>query len=151
MAWKRPVVSVTSDINVTPLVDVMLVLLIIFMVITPLMQNHLNVVLARAQNATIMPDADKEDAVIVAVTHDGHIYLGNDMVTTDELTQKVSDLIANRLDKIVYIRADARAQYKGVVEVVDAVRDAGVDNVAMLTEKIQPDQNTPRPPNGGGE
>ncbi|MGN6591532.1 MAG: ExbD/TolR family protein [Terriglobales bacterium] len=136
MSWKRPEVAVTNDINVTPLVDVMLVLLIIFMVITPLMQHGTNVTLAQAVNPVTLPDADKDDAVIVAVSHDGHLYLGNDMMGTADITDKVRDLVSNKLDKMVYVKADKAAQFSAVASVIDAIRDAGVDNIAMETEKV---------------
>ncbi len=136
MAWHRPTVSVTSDINVTPLVDVMLVLLIIFMVITPLMQHGVNVTLAQAVNTTMLPGADKDDAVIVAVSHDGHYYLGNDMVTADQITEGVGREIAKKLDKTVYVKVDKEAQFSAVAGVVDDIRDAGVDKIALETEKI---------------
>ncbi len=70
--------KVNSNINVTPMVDVMLVLLIIFMVITPMLQNKVTIDLAKTDNPTAMPDADKEDAIVVAVTRDGKVYLGQD-------------------------------------------------------------------------
>lgn len=136
MGWHRPEVAVTSDINVTPLVDVMLVLLIIFMVITPLMQNHIQLTLAQAQNPQMLPDADKEDAVVVAISHDGRMYLGNDMLTTDAITDKVRDEVSNKLDKTVYVKADKAAHFSVVAAVVDAIRDAGVDSIAMETEKV---------------
>jgi biopolymer transport protein TolR len=136
MAWKRPTVAVTSDINVTPLVDVMLVLLIIFMVITPLMQKGVNVTLAQAVNVSTLKGADKDDAVIVAVSHDGHLYLGNDMVTPDQITEGVAREIAKKLNKEVYVKVDKEAQFSAVAGVVDNIRDAGVDKIALETEKI---------------
>ena len=136
MPLKRPAMAVNSDINVTPLVDVMLVLLIIFMVITPLLQKGVNVQLAPTKNPLAMPDADKTDAVIVAISRDGKLFLGNKIVSQDDLTGKVQDLISNKLDKTVYIKADARARFGNVSDAVDAVRAAGVDKVAMLTEKV---------------
>src|SRR5258708_38742439 len=105
-------VKVNSNINVTPMVDVMLVLLIIFMVITPMLQKGVTVKLAQANNPVQMPDADKEDALIVAVMNDGAIYFDTAKITPAELTQKVRDRIANRTDKHVYVKADARAKYK---------------------------------------
>ncbi len=143
MAWHRPSVSVTSDINVTPLVDVMLVLLIIFMVITPLLQNHISVSLAKTINPVTLPNASKEDAIVVAISHDGRVYLGNDMETLDGLTGEVSNEIANRLDKTVYIRADQAATFQSVAAVVDAVRDAGVDSIALETDKSERNQLPP--------
>ncbi len=116
--------KVNSNINVTPMVDVMLVLLIIFMVITPMLQKSRPVDLAKTVNPITMPDADKEDAIIVAVQRDGKIFFDTTQVGPEELTQKVKDRIANRVDKRVYVKADARAKYKGVVEVVDNVRSA---------------------------
>jgi len=127
--------KVNSNINVTPMVDVMLVLLIIFMVITPMLQKSRPVELAKTINPIQMPDADKEDAIIVAVQRDGKIFFDTTQVGPDELTQKVKDRIANRVDKTVYVKADARAKYKNVVEVVDNVRSAGVGELGLLTEQ----------------
>ena len=135
--------KVNSNINVTPMVDVMLVLLIIFMVITPMLQKGVSVDLAKVNNPTQMPDADKEDALLVAVMRDGKIYFGNDMITPDALTEKVKDRLANRVDKRVFIRADARAKYGTVVEVVDNVRAAGVDDLGLLTEQRKTTGATP--------
>jgi biopolymer transport protein ExbD/biopolymer transport protein TolR len=127
--------KVNSNINVTPMVDVMLVLLIIFMVITPMLQKGVTVKLAQANNPVQMPDADKEDALIVAVMNDGTVFFDTQKLTSSELTQQVSDRIANRTDKHVYVKADARAKYKAVVGVVDDVRSAGVDQLGLLTEQ----------------
>jgi biopolymer transport protein ExbD len=137
MAYKPKAPAAVSDINVTPLVDVMLVLLIIFMVITPMLQKGIQVDLAKANNYRQMPDDDKEDAVEVAITRDGKIFLKLSPVNLDEITPKVKDLISGRLDKTVYIRSDARAKYGDVVKVVDAVRAAGVDSLGLLTSKIE--------------
>ena|SRR5215831_11254836 len=127
--------KVNSNINVTPMVDVMLVLLIIFMVITPMLQKSRLVELAKTNNPIQMPDADKEDALIVAVQRDGKVFFDTTQVGPEELTQKVRDRIANRVDKRVYLKADARAHYKAVVEVVDNVRSAGVSELGLLTEQ----------------
>jgi len=127
--------KVNSDINVTPMVDVMLVLLIIFMVVTPMLQKGVSVDLAKVNNPEPMADADKEDALIVAVMRDGKTYFGNDPIPPDQLTGKVKDRIANRTDKRVYVRADARAKFGAVVEVVDNVRAAGVDDLGLLTDQ----------------
>jgi len=137
--------KVNSNINVTPMVDVMLVLLIIFMVITPMLQKGVTVDLAKVNNPEQMPDADKEDALIVAVMRNGDIFFGNDRIAADQLTNKVKDRIANRTSKIVYLRADARAKYKSVVEVVDNVRAAGVDDLVLFTDQKK-QTNTPAPP-----
>ena len=128
--------KVNSNINVTPMVDVMLVLLIIFMVITPMLQKSMTVELARATNPINMPDADKEDALIVAVTRNGEIYFDQQKIfNPGDLTQKVRDRVANRVNKEVFVKADARAKYKSVVDVVDNVRSAGVDQLGLLTEQ----------------
>jgi biopolymer transport protein TolR len=141
--------KVNSNINVTPMVDVMLVLLIIFMVITPMLQHDVSVDLAQVNNPTQMKDADKEDALVVAITRGGDVYFGKDLVKdTSQLTNKIKDRIANKQDKIVYVRADARAKYKSVVEVVDNVRAAGVDDLGLLTE--QKKQRPGTPPAAGG-
>jgi len=137
MAIGRKLMGVASDINVTPMVDVMLVLLIIFMVITPMLQHGVSVDLAKSVNPRSMPDADKEDAVLVAVTRDGRIYLGSDQIALEQLTDKVRDKISSRVDKTVYIKADARAKFEQVVKAVDEVRSAGVDQLGLLTEKVE--------------
>jgi len=135
LAVRNEGAKVNSNINVTPMVDVMLVLLIIFMVITPMLQKGVTVNLAKTDNPMQMPDADKEDALIVAVQRDGKIFFDTQQVGPEELTQKVKDRVASRADKRVYVKADARAKYKAVVEVVDNVRSAGVDQLGLLTEQ----------------
>ena len=137
MAFKAQAPGAVSDINVTPLVDVMLVLLIIFMVITPMLQKGVSVDLARINNPRTMQPADKEDATVLAITRDGKIYLGADPIAVDKITGKVKDRVADKLDKTVYVKSDARAKYGDVVSVVDAVRAAGVDSLGLLTEKVQ--------------
>ena len=129
--------QVTSNINVTPMVDVMLVLLIIFMVITPMLQQKVAVTMAQVDNATSMPDADKEDAIVVAVTRDGGVFLGQDKVALSELGRLVQDKVADKPGKTIYVRADARAQFRAVEDAIDAVRTAGVEDVGLLTQKKQ--------------
>jgi biopolymer transport protein ExbD/biopolymer transport protein TolR len=143
--------KVNSNINVTPMVDVMLVLLIIFMVITPMLQKGVTVDLAKVNNPQQMPDADKEDALIVAVMRDGGVFCGNDKIAPDQLTNKIKDRIANRVDKRVYVRADARAKYKSVVDVVDNVRSAGVDDLGLLTDQKKENNKPPQPGASGSE
>ncbi len=137
--------KVNSNINVTPMVDVMLVLLIIFMVVTPMLQKGRSVDLAKTDAPVPMADADKEDALLVAVERDGTVYFGMDKTAPDQLANKVKDKLANRTDKRVFIKADARARYGAVVDVVDNVRSAGVDQVGLLTEQRK--QSAPPPPN----
>ncbi len=128
--------EVTSDINVTPMADVMLVLLIIFMVVTPMLQKGTTVELAKTHNPTDMPAADHDDAVLVAVTRDGKYWLNADKITIEQMGGKVNDLLATKMDKTVFVRSDARAKYGDVVAVVDTIRNAGVDKVGLLTERI---------------
>jgi biopolymer transport protein ExbD/biopolymer transport protein TolR len=127
-----------SDINVTPMVDVMLVVLIIFMVITPMLSKSVPVDKALTRNPITMPDADKEDAVIVAVTRDGQVFLspGLQKVDVNDLAPKVKDLLQGRASKMVYINADARSKYSTVEEVVDNLRAGSVDEVGLLTEQV---------------
>ena len=127
--------NVSSNINVTPMVDVMLVLLIIFMVITPMLQNKVAVDMAKVDNPTAMPDADKEDAIVVAITRDGGVFLGQDKIAVTELGVKVRDKLADQPGKTIFVRADARAQFRAVEDAIDAVRTAGVDEVGLLTQK----------------
>ena len=137
---KKKASDPVADINVTPMVDVMLVLLIIFIVITPMLSKGITVDMAKANNPAAMQAADKEDAVLVAISRDGRTYLGTDQMSPDALPGKVKDLLTNRLDKTVYLRSDARARYERVVEVVDNLRSAGVDQLGLLTEEIQKDK-----------
>jgi len=131
--------------NVIPMADIMLVLLIIFMVVTPMLQKGVSVDMAKADNAQDMQDADKDDAIIIAVTRDGKLFLGSSQIQLSEITGKVKDLIANRLDKTVFVRSDSRAKYGDVVKAVDEVRSAGVDHLGLLTEKIR-GKGTAAPP-----
>jgi len=131
---------IVSDINVTPMVDVMLVVLIIFMVITPMLSKGANVDMVKARNTKKLVDADREDAILVAITRDGKIFIspGNMQITLDKLADKVKDLQTVRTsDKTVYIKADARARFESVTDVVDTLRTAGVDELGLLTEQIQ--------------
>jgi biopolymer transport protein TolR len=132
--------KVNSNINVTPMVDVMLVLLIIFMVITPMLQNKVSITLAQVENPTNMPDADKEDAIVVAVTRDGAVYLGQNKVDPSQLGSLVRDKLEDKTDKMIYIRADERAQYKAVEDAIDDVRTAGVEEVGLLTQRREGNQ-----------
>ena len=127
--------KVNSNINVTPMVDVMLVLLIIFMVITPMLNNKVNVDLPVATAATVMEDANKEDAVTVAVTRDGKIFLGGDQIQVDDMGAKISSKLENKQDKKVFFRADNRAAYGKVMDAIDGIRTAGVSQLGLLTEK----------------
>ncbi len=137
--------KVSSDINVTPMVDVMLVLLVIFMVITPMLQHGRK----RQHGASQQSIGDARRGQGRCAARGGHARRKNlfrhrpgDL---DVLTEKVKDRLANRVDKRVYLRADKRARFKYVVDVVDDVRAAGVDQLGLLTEQKK-NSNSPTPP-----
>ena len=148
MAYKPKAPPVMASPNVIPMADIMLVLLIIFMVVTPMLQKGVSVDMAKVNNAEDMQNADKDDAIILAVTRDGKMYLGSKQIALSEITTSVKDQIVNRLDKTVFVRSDARAKYGDVVKAVDEVRSAGVDNLGLLTEKNQKGGAAPPPPPG---
>ena len=155
-ATKHKAPPPVADINVTPMVDVMLVLLIIFMVITPMLSKGQSVELVKTKNPIAMPDEEKEDAIMVAITRDGRTFLspGNSQLPPDQLAPKVKDLLTNKADKTVYIKADARARYQVVEDVVDNLRAAGVDDLGLITEQMQGAQErnrTTTPGATGGE
>jgi biopolymer transport protein ExbD/biopolymer transport protein TolR len=144
--------KVSSEINVTPMVDVMLVLLIIFMVVTPMLQKGISVDMAPVNNPEQMPDADKEDALLVSITRDGKVYFGSDQIQdVDNLTGKVKDRLANKQDKRVYVKADMRTRFGSVVKVVDSVRAAGVDDLGLLTDQKKAGPSAPPAPAAPGQ
>ena len=138
MAERRGKMSAINEINVTPMVDVMLVMLIIFMVITPMLSKGVSVDMVRARNPIAMDEADAEDALVIAITRDGQTFLGREKMELRDLAQQISDVISNRIDKTVYIKSDGRAKYEVVVEVVNTIRTVGVDQVGLITEKEEP-------------
>ena len=144
MAYKPQAGPQMAAPNVIPMADIMLVLLIIFMVVTPMLQKGVSVDMASVQDPREMQDADKDDAIIVAVTRDGTLYLGNTKITKEDITGQIKDRIANKLDKTVYVKSDARAKYGDVVAAVDEIRSAGVDSLGLLTEKNK--STTPQKP-----
>ena len=144
MAYKPKAGAQMAAPNVIPMADIMLVLLIIFMVITPMLQKTTPVDLAMTNNAHDMKEADRDDAIVVAVTRDGSIFLNNAKVGKDDVTGLVKDKLTGRLDKTVYVKSDARAKYGDVVAVVDEIRSAAVDSLGLLTERAQ--SKTPPPP-----
>jgi biopolymer transport protein ExbD/biopolymer transport protein TolR len=151
LAKRNEGAKISSDINVTPMVDVMLVLLIIFMVVTPMLQHGVSVDMAQVNNPEPMADADKEDALLVSVMRNGDVFFGTDKITPDNLTSKVKDRLASRQDKRVFVKADARAHFGNVVQVVDSVRAAGVDDLGLLTDQRKTAPNAPpaAPATGG--
>src|SRR5271168_5188391 len=146
MAYKPKAPPVMAAPNVIPMADIMLVLLIIFMVVTPMLQKGVSVDMANVNNPRDMKDADKDDAIIVAVTRDGKLFLGNTAINKEDITGQIKDRISARIDKTVYVKSDARAKYGDVVAVVDEIRSAGVDQLGLLTEKNQKGREAPPPP-----
>jgi len=115
-----------------------------------MLQKGVSVDLAKTDNPVQMPDAEREDALVVAITKDGKVFFGADQIEPDQLTSKVKDRLATRADKKVYIRADARTRYGNVVEVVDNVRSAGVDELGLLTEQRRSGSFAPLPATRSG-
>ncbi len=132
--------------NVIPMADIMLVLLIIFMVVTPMLTKGLSVELAKVSSPTDMPNADKDDAVIVGISASGDVYLGSTKSDISQVADQVRDRISGKLDKTVFVKSDGRAKYGDVVKVVDEIRSAGVDNVGLLTDKSDTSRRTAPPP-----
>jgi biopolymer transport protein ExbD/biopolymer transport protein TolR len=146
MAYKPSVGAQMSAPNVIPMADIMLVLLIIFMVVTPMLTKGLSVELAKVNNPNDMPDADKDDAVIIGISASGDVYLGSTKSDISQIADQVRDRISNKLDKTVYVKSDGRAKYGDVVKIVDEIRSAGVDNVGLLTDKSDSQRRTAPPP-----
>ena len=122
---------IVSEINVTPLVDVMLVLLIMFMVTTPLMQQGMNIDLPKTSPAGV---EIKEEPFDINITSDKKIYIGKNPVALSNLKNKLSGIFANRRDKQVYLRADKSVDYGFVAEVLAEIRSSGITGVGLLTE-----------------
>ena len=150
MRYKPKADPVMAEPNVIPMADIMLVLLIIFMVVTPMLQKGVSVEMPKVDNPREMQAADQDDSIVIAVDRSGSIFLGSTQVRRDEITSKVRDLLAAKLDKTVFVKSDARAKYGDVVAVVDEVRAAGVDQLGLLTEKTEKKETrAPAPPPAG--
>ncbi|QUV85698.1 biopolymer transporter ExbD [Chloracidobacterium aggregatum] len=127
-----------SDINVTPMVDVMLVLLIIFIVVTPLLSQGVNVNLPENDNPEEDPNITKDTSVVVSIPQTGQYYVGRDPVARTELVERIKRLMrekAKKEEQVVYIRAEKTVPYGEVVMTVDAIRNAGIDRIGLVTEK----------------
>jgi biopolymer transport protein TolR len=130
--------GLTSDINVTPMVDIMLVLLIIFMVVTPFLQQGVSVTLPRdMRNPEEDPAIIKETSVVVAITEDGDLYIGKKKIDRDQLKTEIDQKMAAKTeeDRIVYIRSDVNANYGLVVETINLIRDSGIDQIGLVADK----------------
>jgi biopolymer transport protein ExbD/biopolymer transport protein TolR len=130
--------SYNSEINVTPMVDIMLVLLIIFMVVTPLLQQGVSVALPREmRNPDEDPNIIKESSVVLAITQDGQIYFKKERIDKADLKAKVDSMMENKTgpDRIVYIRSDINANYGAVVDLINSVRESGIDQIGLVADK----------------
>ncbi len=125
--------GVKSDINVTPLVDVMLVLLIIMMIIAPMLQKGVDVKLPTASNTVDKPET--QDQTVVAVTADGRFHLNSKEIADDELAPRVTEVLENKKERIILIKADEDASYGRVMAAMDALRKAQIEDMGLITEK----------------
>jgi biopolymer transport protein ExbD len=149
MSYKPTVGPQMAAPNVIPMADIMLVLLIIFMVVTPMLTKGLSVELAKVNNPSDMPDADKDDAIIVGISASGDVFIGSSKSDVSQIADQVRDRISNKLDKTVFVKSDGRAKYGDVVKVVDEIRSAGVDNVGLITDRAEQSRRTAPPPPAG--
>ena|SRR5687767_4735428 len=128
-----------SEINVTPMVDIMLVLLIIFMVVTPFLQQGITVALPKGlDNPEVDQNIIKESSIVISIPNDGQYYLGKVPVAREQLTEKVDTMlqnIKNEQDRIVYIKSGVGVQYGDVVNVINEVRKLGVDKIGLVADK----------------
>ena len=131
--------GVQSEINVTPMVDIMLVLLIIFMVVTPFLQQGITVALPKnMNNPDVDPNIIKESSIVISIPNDGQYYLGKQPVAKEQLSDKVDTLlqkIKNEQDRIVYIKSGVGVSYGDVVNVINEVRKLGVDKIGLVADK----------------
>ena len=125
--------GVKSDINVTPLVDVMLVLLIIMMLIAPMLQQGVAVQMPEAANTGEKPDT--QDQTVVAIDSRGAFYVNALPVTADNLIPQVQRVLEDRKEKIVYLKGDKDAKYSAIMDAMDALRTARIENIALITER----------------
>jgi biopolymer transport protein ExbD len=122
-----------ADINVTPLVDVMLVLLIIMMLIAPMLQQGVSVKLPQASNTADKPET--QDQTVVAVTSDKRVYLNGVPIQEAELTTKITTLMETKKEKIVLIKGDEEAPYSSIMNAMDRLREANIENIGLITER----------------
>ena len=125
--------AMNSEINITPLADVMLVLLIIVMLIAPLLQKGVDVTLPEASNTSDKPENDTQ--TVLAVTADGRFYVDSTQTTEQELLTTVQSTLERKFEKIVLIKADQDAQYADVMAVLDRLQRAGIEDIGLITER----------------
>jgi biopolymer transport protein ExbD len=124
--------GVKSDINVTPLVDVMLVLLIIVMLVVPMLQQGVSVDLPEAANTVDKPET--QDQTVVAISADGRMFLNTIQVRPDDLGLRVAEILDGKIEKVVIIRADEDAEYAAVMDAMDSLRSAGIEDMGLITD-----------------
>jgi biopolymer transport protein TolR len=128
--------NVKADINVTPMADVMLVLLIIFMITTPLLQSGITVNLPKAKNPLDAPEADSNEAVVIAVNREGRLYLKKSPIGENDLYEfLVKRFSGGEINRTIFLKADSALAYGRVVEIVNGCRRAGVDRIGLMAEK----------------
>ncbi len=125
--------GVKSDINVTPLVDVMLVLLIIMMLIAPMLQQGVSLRLPTAANTVDKPES--QDQTVISIAANKEVYLNAKPIREVDLAQKVTDILDGKTEKIVLIKADEEVEYGAVMGVMDQLRQAAIEDVGLITEK----------------
>ena len=129
--------GVKSDINVTPLVDVMLVLLIIMMLVAPMLQQGVTVTLPKAQNTVDKPEQSGQ--TVLAISKDKSFYLNAKPVPEQDLGRRVNELLESKIEKVVVIRADEEVEYSAVMAAMDQLRQAGIEDIGLITDpKKQP-------------
>jgi len=131
--------GIKSDINVTPLVDVMLVLLIIMMLVAPLMQQGVPVKLPVASNYVDKPETNNQ--TVVAIAANKTVYLNAKFIATDELGKKVEEALKDKTEKIVLIKADQEVDYSAVMAAMDQLHQAGVEDIGLVTEQKKAGQD----------
>lgn len=128
--------NVTADINVTPMADIMLVLLIIFMITTPLLQSGITVNLPKAKNPLEALEADSKEAVVVAVNRQGNLYLAKSPIAENDLYDFIlRKFSGGEINRTIYLKADTALAYGRVVEIVNGCRKAGVERIGLMAEK----------------
>jgi biopolymer transport protein ExbD len=138
--------GVKSDINVTPLVDVMLVLLIIMMIVAPLLQQGVSVKLPVATNTVEKPDTQEQ--TVLAIDSNRRLYLNAVPVQKDDLQRRVTEILESKKDRIVIIKADEDVEYSAVMDAMDQLRASGIEDMGLITD---PRRSASTTPNRGGE
>ena len=130
--------EVTSDINVTPMADIMLVLLIIFMITTPLLQQGIAVNKPKARNAEEAKEVEGKEATTVTVTRSQEIYVNDQPVAPEDLLAELTARVALALEKPLFVKSDVAAPYGMIVSIVNKAREAGVERIGLLVDREQP-------------